>query len=224
MNLFSYCGNDPINYFDDNGNAPKWLQIAGWIGLGVGLALCAAAVCILTCGVGTVTLIGTVAVGAAKGALIGAGIGTAVGAVTGGVGSCVSGQEFGSSEFWNYVLFGAMLGFGVGAVLGAVSGGINSGLKFGNFSSDGLLNEHFTKHGKEFEGLYKNSTEYAKGAKYTIKNGKYVKEMNGYIRFFGANGKANYAFVGMKYGGKISTFGIRSASQLAKVIPWIIVG
>lgn len=47
--------------------------------------------------------------------------------------------------------------------------------------------------------------------------------MNGYIRFFGAEGKANYAFVGMTSDGSaITTFGLRSAKELAKKIPWII--
>ena len=174
-------------------------------------------------GVSTATLVGAIAVGAAKGALIGAGIGIGVGSIAGGIGAVASGEELGSSEFWSDVLYGGMLGFGVGSLIGAISGGVYSGVNYGSFSSNSLLNDHFAKHGNEFEGLFSNSTEYAKGAKYTIKNGQYVKEMNGYIRFFGANGKANYAFVGMKSGGRISTFGIRAAAELAKKIPWIII-
>lgn len=45
--------------------------------------------------------------------------------------------------------------------------------------------------------------------------------MNGYLRFFGAEGKANYAFVGLTQNGRnITTFGIRSISKLTKV-PWL---
>ena len=62
--------------------------------------------------------------------------------------------------------------------------------------------------------MYSNAKQYAKGAKYVIKTGKYVPEMNGYIRFIGTQGRANYAFVGMKNGGRISTYGVRSVASL----------
>lgn len=47
--------------------------------------------------------------------------------------------------------------------------------------------------GGEFGGLYSNAKEYAKGAKYVIKNGTYIQEKNAYIRFIGMEGKASYA-------------------------------
>ena len=79
------------------------------------------------------------------------------------------------------------------------------------------LNEHFAKHGKEFGDLVKNVDDYNQLANYVVKHGEYISEMNGYIRFFGSNGKANYAFVGLKNGGKnIATFGIRHVANLAK--------
>lgn len=47
--------------------------------------------------------------------------------------------------------------------------------------------------------------------------------MNGYIRFFGSGGKANYAFVGLKNAVQnISTFGVRSVAELSYKIPWVI--
>lgn len=94
---------------DPNGNWPKLATI----GLVVGAAICIAAVTILTCGVGTATLAGAIAVGAAKGALIGAAVGTVAGA---GLGYAVTGTKEGA-------LAGAAIGFGVGAVVGAVAGG-----------------------------------------------------------------------------------------------------
>lgn len=112
-------------YADPSGHAPQWLQIAGWIGLGVGILVCGVAIGILTAGVGTATFLGAVAVGAAKGALIGAAIGVGAGAIAGGAGAMIAGEEFGSSEFWSDVLYGGMLGFGVGAVVGAVAGGFH---------------------------------------------------------------------------------------------------
>ena len=90
------------------------------------------------------------------------------------------------------------------------------------FKSTQELDDHFIKHGKEFGGLYKNSQEYLNGANYVINNGTYVPEMNGYVRFFGADGGANYAFVGLTHdGANITTFSVRSVKSLTK-ISWLI--
>ncbi len=107
-NMFAYCQNNPVNMSDKDGNWPKLATI----GLVVGAALCIAAVSILTCGVGTATLAGAIAVGAAKGALIGAAIGTVAGA---GIGYATTGTLEGAAA-------GAAIGFGAGAVVGAVVG------------------------------------------------------------------------------------------------------
>ena len=199
-NLFAYCLNNPVNRTDTDGN---WSTLAT-IGAVVGVTLCAAAITVLTCGVGTATLAGAMAVGAAKGALIGAAVGTGVGA---GVGYATTGTVKGAAT-------GAAIGFGTGAAIGAAVGGSIAGAKFGTFSSKAKLAEHYAKHGSEFRGMYSNAKQYAKGAKYVIKTGKYIPEMNGYIRFIGTQGRANYAFVGMKSGGRISTYGVRSVASL----------
>lgn len=91
-----------------------------------------------------------------------------------------------------------------------------------NFESAEKLNSHFAKHGQEFGGLYQSANEYLAGANYVVKNGTYVSQMNGYVRFIGVGGKANYAFVGLTQSGQhITTFGVRSVSSLTK-IPWLI--
>lgn len=177
------------------------------IAIGVGAVLCIAAVTVLTCGVGTATLAGAVAVGAAKGALIGATVGIVAGT---GVGYAVTGT-------WKGAATGAAIGFGAGAVIGAAIGGSISATQFGTFSSKGNMIEHYAKHGEEFGDMYSNAKEYAKGAKYVIKNGQYIAERNAYIRFFGSSGHANYAFVGMKAGGRISTYYVVSVQWLIKV-------
>ena len=108
FNFFAYCMNNPVNRVDPTGNWSIWATV----GVVVGAAICIAAVTVLTCGVGTATLVGAVAVGAAKGALIGAAAGTLVG---GGIGYAATGTIEGAIE-------GAAIGFGVGAVVGAVAG------------------------------------------------------------------------------------------------------
>ncbi len=168
--------------------------------------LCIAAVTVLTCGVGTATLAGAVAVGAAKGALIGAATGTALGA---GIGYASTGTLEGAAT-------GAAIGFGAGAVVGAAVGGSAAGVNYGTFSSPAKLTSHFTRHGGEFGDLYSSAKEYAEGAKYVIKNGTYIPEKNAYIRFIGMEGKANYAFVGMKAGGRISTYHVVGVGKLIK--------
>jgi hypothetical protein len=112
-------------YSDITGYAPKWLESLGWIGLGVGISLCVAAVVVLTCGVGALagTMGGAILYGAAQGTLIGAAIGSGVGVLAGGIGAAISGESISGGEFWSDVLFGAMAGFGIGSFIGAVSGG-----------------------------------------------------------------------------------------------------
>lgn len=102
INLYCYCMNKPIMMVDFSGRAPKWLRIAGWIGLVVGVVLCAIAIGILTCGVGTATLFCAIAVGAAKGALIGASIGIGVGAIAGGFSGANGWYNARVLEFTNY--------------------------------------------------------------------------------------------------------------------------
>ena len=89
LNLYMYCNDNPIMYTDDSGCLPEWLK---WVSIGaaiLGATLVVGAITVLTCGIGTTVLAGTV-VGAglhsaAIGALIGAGVGTVAGGIIGGV-------------------------------------------------------------------------------------------------------------------------------------------
>lgn len=89
LNLYAYCGNNPVMYTDPNGTA-KWWQ---WFLFGVGAALVVAAAIVLTVASGGAVggLIGAVAIGAAKGALIGAAVGSAVGIAGGAIYAGVTG-------------------------------------------------------------------------------------------------------------------------------------
>lgn len=135
-------------FTDSTGYAPEWLKTAAVI---TGVVLVVAAVTILTCGVGTGTLIGAIAVGAAKGALIGAAVGTAAGV---GIGYALNGKE-GAIE-------GAMLGFGGGALAGAIVGGSIYAYKFtaatNYLSSNGVPQQFHKEIIQSFKGMPKVKT------------------------------------------------------------------
>ena len=117
LNLYAYCGNDPVNFADPSGHAPEWLQ-----GLAIGLAivgtvLVIGAVIVLTCGVGTLagTMAGAVIYGAAQGIAIGAAVGVVGGGIVGGIASDWSAEG---------ILIGMGIGFGACAIVGGVIGGV----------------------------------------------------------------------------------------------------
>ena len=123
INLYAYCGNDPINYADPSGHAPEWLQ-----GLAIGLAIVGAvlvigAVTVLTCGVGTLagTMAGAVIYGAAQGIAIGAAVGVVGGGIVGGIASDWSAEG---------ILIGMGIGLGAGAIVGGVIGGFAGASSF----------------------------------------------------------------------------------------------
>lgn len=127
LNLYAYCGNNPIMYIDRNGTSPlKWYH---WLAIAIGAALVLTGVGILIAGaagaITTATLFGSIALGAAKGALIGAAIGTGVGAIGGGIYAGVTG-----ADFWTSVGQGAALGFGIGAVIGTIIGGAHGSITY----------------------------------------------------------------------------------------------
>ena len=116
MNLYCYCGNDPVNFADPSGRTPQWLKGLA-VGLAiVGAALLIAAVTVLSCGVGTLagTMAGAIIYGAAQGIVIGATVGAVGGAVVGGIASDWSAEG---------ILIGAGIGFGSGAIVGGIVGG-----------------------------------------------------------------------------------------------------
>ena len=116
LNLYAYCLNNPVNYYDPDGNwsMPNWLKwvIGGVVIVGLGIATA------FTGGAAGVIL------GAAfYGALTGAVSGALVSGVIGGISSAISGDGF-----WSGFADGAADGFMSGAIIGGVTGAVTAGI------------------------------------------------------------------------------------------------
>ncbi len=118
LNLYAYCGNNPVMAIDPDGTKLKWWQNL-LIAIGGIVIIAALAVTTVATGGAAAGLVGAIAVGALKGALIGAAVGAAVGA---GIGYAVGGID----GLWT----GLAIGFTGGALIGAVIGGAVGGLTY----------------------------------------------------------------------------------------------
>ena len=120
LNLYAYCGNNPVMFCDPTGH--EWHDVLAWIGVG----LFAAAITIVTLGVAGIAISGIaggIIMGAAIGTLALGTAGAALGAAGGIIYDAIKGNPFGTS-----IWAGTKAGFGIGAIAGAVIGGTIGGL------------------------------------------------------------------------------------------------
>ena len=97
------------------------------------------------------------------------------------------------------------------------SGPSGSGVKGGKltFKSESALKEHYEKHNPQFGNAFRTPQEYVDTANYVIETGTYVPSQNAYVKFYGMNGGANFAFVGVSHcHSYITTFHLKHASQI----------
>ncbi|MBQ2805392.1 MAG: hypothetical protein IJF10_05870, partial [Clostridia bacterium] len=106
LNLFAYCYNNPIMYFDPSGHEAEWWQ---WALFALGIVLIAVAAGMAILGTGGIAAFGI-------GALIGS---LSLGSVGAIVGSTIGYATSGSDG----IAGGALVGFGIGATIGFVVGG-----------------------------------------------------------------------------------------------------
>lgn len=129
LNLYAYCGNDPVDYSDASGHMPEWLSTTLKIAGGVAI--------IAGCVVGSIFTGGALSV-----VLAGAAIGAIAGGIGAGISTAVSGGNI--HDFANAFLMGTATGAISGAVAASPLGvgaqmAINAALGAANYMGVQLL-------------------------------------------------------------------------------------
>ena len=83
---------------------------------------------------------------------------------------------------------------------------------------------HFDRHAGSIMNAMGNKSynlaRYVDDANHVIQTGTWASEMNGFVKLIGGQGSAKFGFVGLERGGSsITTFHIKTASELAKKAP-----
>ena len=206
LNLFIYCGNNPITFTDPFGNTKWWEWLLSAL-IAIVVVVAVVAVTVLTAGIGTA--IGTALGGTAAAMIFGSAAGGAItGAITGaimsfGISTIKQGLTNGYDNInWGQVgietLIGAASGFVSGAIFGAISGTVKvmnaakAWAPTGGKSGFKQMTEHYTKHviKEGQQGAVKNILNYTKQATefFAQNNTSGVLLREGVIKIAGAPG------------------------------------
>ncbi len=192
LNLYCYCGNNPVMYADPDGHMPKW---AMWL-IG-GVVIAGLAIATIATGGAAGGVAGFILAGALKGAVIGAVSGALVNGTISGISAAIEGDKF-----WTGFLDGAAHGFMSGAVIGGITGAISSGVQVYNASklwaNTGYktayrqMVDHYGKHviGEGQKSIAKNIVNYSKQASQFFANNSSagVALRSGVVKIYGAPG------------------------------------
>ena len=192
LNLYAYCGNNPIMYADPSGCLPQW---AMWlIGGGVIAGL---AIATIATGGAAGGVAGFIFAGVLKGSVVGAVSGALVNGTISGISSAIDGEGF-----WSGFFDGAAHGFMSGAVIGGITGAISSGVQVynasklwantGNKTAYKQMVEHYGKHviREGQKSVAKNIVNYSKQASqfFTNNSSSGFALRQGVIKIAGAPG------------------------------------
>ncbi len=217
LNLYAYCGNNPVMAIDPTGTMPKWLR---WV-LGAVIIVASVALSVVTAGLATP--ISTALGGGMLGAVVGGAVAGAVGGAISGFGISVAAQGI-SNGFdninWAQVGIATISGLVAGAILGGISGAakVASAARAWSTGQNGSryanMMDHFVRHGKGMG--FKTAVQYTNSAREVIKTGTYLSSKNAFITL-AQTGKYNY--VGVIRGGiKITTYSFRSFTKTAAAL------
>ena len=211
LNLYAYCGNNPVMNVDPTGTLTWWQ----WL-LGIVIIVASVALSVVTAGIAT--LISAALGGGMLGAIVGGAVAGAVGgAITGfGISIATQGIANGFSNInWAQVGWATLSGAVTGAIFGGIGGAVKvvnaakawsigkSGSKYTN------MMKHFIRHGKDMG--FKTAVQYTNAAKEVIKNGTYFSAKNAFVKL-AQSGK--YHFVGVIRGGmEITTYSFRTFTK-----------
>lgn len=136
LNLYAYCGNNPVMYTDSDGYAPIWNQILA------GVVIAASVISVV---VGTALLL--TGVGATAGAVL---IGVGVGGLIGSGGSIISqwSAKGWDNIDWGQVAFNGAIGMATGALMASSIGAVATGFAVGGLGfTQSVGNDLFGSNG-----------------------------------------------------------------------------